>query len=350
MNRLQIFFSLVALLFAAGAGEAFDMIKTTSGTTSGNVLSLSPFQVKLQRGSSGPTKEIPVNQIIFVTFDKEPFALKTAKNLIAVEHRYQDGLAALEKVKPEDLSDRPELQEEWEFYRALAEAKLALEGSGAVIDAGKQMLAFVNRHPASYHYLEGCEMVGNLLVANRSFAQAEEYFGKLASAPWPDYRIKAGVAIGWAQLDRGKTDEALKSFESALGVTGGEGPLVQSQRQAAELGKAAVLTAQKKSAEAIDALQTLLQKADPDDGKLMARAYNTLGTAYRQSGQPKEALLAFLTTHLLYPTGSAETHAEALYNLGELWEKVRKPERAAEARKILAERYKNSPWAKKPQT
>jgi tetratricopeptide (TPR) repeat protein len=347
MNRLQPLLTLALLLISSGACEALDIIKTTSGAVSGKILSLSPEQIELQQGSNGPKKELPVNQIVLLTFDGEPFNLKTAKNLIAVEHRYKDGLAALDKIKTEDLNGRKELEEEIEFYRALGVAKLALEGSAAVIDAGKQMLAFVNNYPSSYHNLEACETIGNLLVANRSYSQAEEYFRKLAKAPWPDYQIKAGTAIGWAQLNQGKTEDAMKSFEAAIAVTGGEGPLVQTQRDNAQLGKAAVLTAMKKSDEAIALVDALLQKADPDKGKLMARAYNTLGTAYRRSGKPQEAVLAFLTTHLLYPSSDADAHAEALYNLAELWEQIHQPERAVETRKILSEQYKNSPWTEK---
>jgi outer membrane protein assembly factor BamD (BamD/ComL family) len=40
-------------------------------------------------------------------------------------------------------------------------------------------------------------------------------------------------------------------------------------------------------------------------------------------------------------------HAEALANLVDLWEQVHKIDRANSARKILQERYKDSPWAKK---
>jgi tetratricopeptide (TPR) repeat protein len=347
MQRWRLVFALGFLLFPAGGVHALDVIKTTTGVISGKVVGVSPYKVEFQQVPSGAAKEVPVNQIVLLTFDGEPFSLKTAKNLIAVEHRYRDGLAALEKVKPEELGDRPEVQQEWEFYRALAVAKLALEGAGSVIEACKQMLVFVNDHPTSYHYLEACETIGDLLMANRSYAEAEKYYGKLARSPWPDYQIKAGVAVGYAQLDQGKTDEALRSFEAALAAPGGEEPLVQAQRSAAQLGKAAVLTATKKPGEAIALVEGLLPKADPNNGKLIARAYNTLGNAYRQAGKPKEALLAFLKTHLLFPTAGAELDAEALYNLAELWEQLHKPERAVEARKILTEKYPNSPWAKK---
>ena len=93
-------------------------------------------------------------------------------------------------------------------------------------------------------------------------------------------------------------------------------------------------------------VEEILKAADPDDAPLMARGYNVLGNAYRQAGDPKRALLAFLHVDLLYPT-VADAHAEALANLADLWDQVHKSDRANRARKTLAEDYKESPWAKK---
>jgi hypothetical protein len=42
-----------------------------------------------------------------------------------------------------------------------------------------------------------------------------------------------------------------------------------------------------------------------------------------------------------------EAHAEALFNLAELWDGVHKTERAVRCRGLLEERYRNSRWAKK---
>lgn len=346
MNRFQVFIAVGFLLVPVGTSEAFDTVKTTSGTTLGKITAMSPFQVELRQGSTRGPKEIPVNQIVAIFFEGEPISLKSAKNFIAVEHRYRDGLAALERVKKDEIADRKELRQDVEYYTALANARLALGGSGKIADAGREILNFVRKHSGSYHYLQACEVLSDLLVANRSYAQAEEYYGKLASAPWPDYKMKAGVAIGRVQLAQGKTAKAMTSFNNVLAFDGGEGPSIQAQRHAALLGKAAVLAATNNPDEAIRLVENMLQKANPEDANLMALAYNTLGAAYRQSGRPKEALLAFLHTDLLFYT-HREAHAEALYNLAELWEQVHKPERAARARQLLEEQYKNSPWAKK---
>ncbi len=129
-------------------------------------------------------------------------------------------------------------------------------------------------------------------------------------------------------------------------ATEAEGNAAAAQRMAASLGKAAALIAAKRCNEAIKAAEEVLEKADPEDAPLMADAYNTLGNAQRQAGHTKEALLAFLHVDLLY-AAVPEAHAEALFNLIDLWQQVHKTDRANRAEKTLMERYPESPWAKK---
>jgi hypothetical protein len=50
------------------------------------------------------------------------------------------------------------------------------------------------------------------------------------------------------------------------------------------------------------------------------------------------AVLAYLHTHLMF-SGQADAHAEALLRLVELWPQVGHPERAAQARQELQQRY-----------
>ena len=132
-----------------------------------------------------------------------------AKNEIAVKRQYAEGLKSLAKIDPGEI-DIDYLKQDYEFYTALANSKLALGGTGTIKDAGNAMLDFVKNNPDSYHFLEAAEVLGDLLVAVRSYPLAEEYYGKLAKAPWPETNMKAGVLIGRAQLAQNKFAEALK--------------------------------------------------------------------------------------------------------------------------------------------
>jgi tetratricopeptide (TPR) repeat protein len=268
--------------------------------------------------------------------------LRAAKKQ-ALDGHYADALAALERIK-EKLT-RAEMQQDVEFYKALCSAKLALGGSMKIVDAGRMMKGFADANPKSYHYLQASETVGDLLVALGQYAQATEYYARLENAPWPDYKMRAGVDTGRALLKQGKAREAAAAFDKVI-ADDAEGDLAQAQRTAASLGKASALVALKKPDEAVAMVDEIIQKGDPEDVPLMARAYNVLGNAQRQAGRVKEALLAFLHVDILY-SSVPEAHAEALANLAELWQQVHKIDRANRARQTLEELYKDSPWAKK---
>lgn len=330
-------------LTIGGMSQALDSVKTAKGTQHGHVVGMSAVKVDLEQGANGSLpKEIPVNQIVSVIYEDDPAELKTAKVNVAAG-RYTDAAAALERIK--DEVTRPEVRQDIEFYKALCAAKLALGGSGKIADAGRQMKAFVDSNAKSYHYFEASEVLGDLLVAIHQYPQAAEYYGRLDKAPWPEYRMRAGAAGGRALLAQGKVDEAIAVFDKVM-ATDVEGEMAQEQRTLAKLGKAAAMVAQKNPDEAIKMVDEVLKTADAEDAPLMARAYNVLGSAHRQAGRTKEALLAFLHVDVLYASQS-DAHAEALANLADLWEQVHKTERANRARRTLEEDYQDSPWAKK---
>lgn len=343
MNRRWIVVALAFVFATTGMARAFDTIKTTKGSSYGNVVSMDSTKVEFRQSSGNSlAKRIPANQVIVIFYEGEPTDLKLAKNQV-LAGRYADALAVLKKI--EKTPDREAIRQDIEFYRALCSAKLSLTGGMKITDAGRLMKAFADANPKSYHYFEAAQMVGDLLVAIGSYGPAAEYYRRLDDAPWADYKMRAGVAIGNALLAQNKTDEAIAAFDKVLAIAG-EGKAAETQRMAATLGKAAALVAWKKPDEAIKVVDAFLEKADPEDAPLMARAYDILGNAQRQAGRTKDALLAFLHVDVLYAT-VPDAHAEALANLIDLWQQVHKTERASRAEKTLMERYPDSPWAKK---
>jgi tetratricopeptide (TPR) repeat protein len=332
----------VASLGLGSVCQAIDTVKTTKTALPGRVVSATPVTVELEQGVNKPPKEIPVNQIQTIFYEREPPDLKTAKTHL-LAGRYAEALAAIERIKSD--SSRSEIQQDIEFYRALCAAKLALAGGGKISEAGRLMKAFADANAKSYHYFEASEIVGDLLVAVHQYALAADYYDRLDKAPWPDYKMRAGVAAGRALLAQGKTAEAQTAFDKVIAIDA-EGDLAQGQRTLARLGKARALIAAKKTDEAIKLVTDVLKTADAEDVPLLAGAYNVLGTAQRQAGHTQEALLAFLHVDVLYAS-LPDAHAEALANLAELWEQVLKTERANRARKTLEEQYPDSPWVKK---
>ena len=255
-----------------------------------------------------------------------------------------EALKAIKRVKLADVS-RDEIKQDVEFYRAILVARLALAGSGSLVDAGEQLRNFEKTRKNSYHSLEVSAAIGDLLVADGKADRAETYYSRLAATPWPEYRIRAAVLMGRALEAQQKYDKAIKKYDEAL-ATDADGKDADSQHLAAELGKATALAGSGKIDDAVKLIDDVIAKADPDNQELYARAYIALGNCYKAAGKTKDALLAFLEVDLLYP-GTPEQHAEALANLATLWAKVDKADRAAQARSQLEKQYPHSRWIAK---
>jgi TolA-binding protein len=345
MRRRWAVCAAVLSLAAGSVSQAavFDTIKTIKTGLPGRVTGVTAVKVEYeQAGAAALLKEVPVNEILTIYYGDDPKELTTAKRQV-LEGHYAEALAAVGRVKGEP--GRAEVRQDLEFYKALCTAKLALAGNGKIDDAGRMMKAFADAYPNNYHYFEATELVGDLLLAFRQYPQAAEYYGRLAKAPWPDYQMRASVAAGRVLLAQGRIDEALAAFEKVITNTSG-GELAQTQRLLATLEKASALVALQKPDEAILLAEGVLKSTDPKDEPLRAQAYNIEGKAHRQAGRAQEALFAFLHVEFFY-SSVPSAHAEALANLADLWEQLHKAERANNARKMLEERYKDSPWNKK---
>ena len=343
MNKLCCLLGLLAILtLAARLSPAADRVKPIQGNpTSGKLAEMSATKVIIEAGTA--KKEFAVNEIEMVQFDGEPSELMQARLAVA-GGRFDDALAVLAKIEAGQLK-RAEVAKDVEFYQALAAARLALSGGGSIAEAGKKMFAFERANRDNFHYFEACQTLGDLLASVGRYADAEGYYGKLAEAPWPDYKLRAGVLLGRSLVSQQKFDQAAAKFDEVLkaDATGKE---ADAQKAAATLGKAAALGGSGKTEEAVKLVDEVIAKTDPENEELYARAYNILGNCHKAAGKKKEALLAFLHVDLLY-TRHAEQHAEALANLATLWSEVDKSDRAAQAKALLKEKYPNSVWAAK---
>ena len=333
----------IALLVALSCSRlaAADRVKHAAGTQTGEITEISPTEIAIKLGST--PKRFAVNVIESVAFDSEPNDLAQAR--IAVHAgRYEDAVSMLARIDVDEIK-RAEIVQDIEFFKALAAARLALAGSGNKADAGRQLLAFEKAHATSFHYFEACEALGDLLAGLNKFDQAESFYAKLATAPWPDYKMRAGVLRGRALVNQKQYELASKQFDEVLAIDA-SGKDADRQKLAASLGKASALAAADKTDEAIKLIEGIIAKADPENLELHARAYTILGNCYKAANKKKEALLAFLHVDLLY-SRFPEQHAEALANLATLWADVDKADRATQARNLLKEKYPNSTWAQK---
>ena len=189
------------------------------------------------------------------------------------------------------------------------------------------------------------ELLGDLQARAGKPADALAAYQQLDGGP-PALKVRAASAKAAMLLAQGKPDEAMVEYDAAIKLAGSE-KASQPQKRSAELGKAKCLSLQGKQDAAIEMVLQIVKDSSPEEKELLSRAYNVLGTAYRaMGGREQDALIQFLTVDLVYNT-LPESHAEALFNLGELWDKGSNPERAREARQNLKAAYPASPWAAK---
>jgi len=329
--------------FAAVIGQASDSVKTIGGKTLiGEITQITPLKVVIDRG--GVTEEIPSIEIQSVNFDGEPGAMKTVRNYVA-DGKMQEAVVVLDKVEFK-TAPRKEVQQDYDYYRAYLAAKLAVAGEGEIKDAGSKMLAWVNANPTNFHYYDACQILGDLLLGLRRYDQACLYYNKLSDSPFPELKMRAGVATGRTLLLEKKTAEAQKAFDAVLAVSA-TGDLADSQRLIATLGKARCAIEMGRPDDVVKTIEEVIEKTDSEQNpEAMATAYNTLGAAYKKAGKTKEALMAYLHVDVMEAYAKcADAHAEALANLVDLWTELRQPDRANKARHTLSENYKNSPWA-----
>jgi tetratricopeptide (TPR) repeat protein len=296
---------------------------------------------KVTLDGGGAAREIWVNEIVRITYKDEPSELNSGRNH-AIQRNYAQGLAELKKLDGRQI-ERALVKQDIEYYRALCQCKVAMSEGGDKAAASAAMLSFVSRAPQNYHFYEAAEVLGDLAMASGKWADAVKYYGPIAGAPWPDYQMRANNALGRANLGEKQFGEALTKFQAVIGADAST-PEAIRQKNLAHVGRAICLAETGKAPEGISILQDLINKNDPQDAALFARAYNALGQCYVKQGKPKDAVLALLHTDVLF-FNEADAHAEALYHLSKLWLEVNKSDRATAARATLKQRYAGSIWA-----
>jgi tetratricopeptide (TPR) repeat protein len=334
MNRRSVPLNAILWLVATAAW-AGDTVKTVGNKTPSRCAVTGITSTKVTIEENSISKTVPVNEVELIAFDGEPPALTHARSEAAAG-KFDEAQASLENLDPAAYK-RLELRQEIEFYKAYVPAQLALLGSGNINEAAGAMVAFAKNHATSWHYYDSCQAVGDLALAMKKYPAAQTYYGNLAKAPWPDFKMRANVALAYALVAQGKTADALPLFEAVLS-SDARGDLADRQKLAATLGKARCLASAQKLDEAVKMVREVIASSSPEDGALNAQAYNALGGIYRKSHKTDDALLAFLHVELLYPSIPKE-RIEALENLVALWTEKQRPDRAREAERILKDEY-----------
>ena len=340
--------AVAALLAGSGTAVAqTDRVFVTGGPSiSGKVVAVSATSVDIE-DSKGEAKKVPIEQIREVAFGGEPSSLKSARGMV-LKGRPADAVEELKKIEAGDMDGvEPLVVAEKAFVEAAAAGGVAAM-TGANLDAAvKQVQDYLAKNGKSHHALPMQELLGNILVKAGKFDDAAAAYSALEKGP-PAFRVRAATARANLFFAQEKFDQAMKEFDAATKIDTDVKDLASAaQKSEADLGKARCLARQGKADDAVKLVQGILKKADPEAKELLGKAYNVLGESYRVAGgKDQDALIAYLTVDLVYNT-VPDNHAEALFNLVDLWERGKNPERAREARQQLESAYPQSQWTKK---
>jgi tetratricopeptide (TPR) repeat protein len=344
--------TFVALFLAVAApgfvfGQAQDRVRLVTGVeVTGKIVAISPNGIDIE-DRSGTPKKLPIDSIREVRFDGEPDSLRTARGMLL----RKDGAGALEeltKIEPSELEGAsPEIQGELKFVRAAATARRALMTGEGLPAAQKAMVDYLAAYPRTHNLYVAQELLGDVLGRLGKYDEAVSAYDVLDKGP-PSVEIRSATSKARLLYQQKKYAEALREFDAAAKVdVKAAGSAGARAKLDADLGRARCLIRLGKAGDAVSLVQGILNAADATDSEALGRAYNVLGDAQRAAGDnDKDALIAFLTVDIVH-SSVPDDHAEALYNLIELWEKTNNPERARDARQELETTYPDSPWARK---
>jgi tetratricopeptide (TPR) repeat protein len=315
----------------------------------GTVSAVSPDAVELADPQTGGSRSIAIQDIRAILFGGEPDALRAARTLL----ERKDGAGALEELAKLDRLDPLESEDASEFVgpeidyvRAAAMARHSLADGDQAAAAEQHLRGFLLRHAGSHRFYAAQESLGELLGRIGRHAEADAAYAQLDAGP-PAFRVRSATARARLLHDQGRHAEAIERYDAAMAIElDPRDEAGARQKREAVVGRARCLARTGRADAAVDQLREVIRNTDPDDVAMMARAYNALGDAHR--GRPdgdQDAMIAYLTVDLVYAT-DAESHAEALANLVNLWQKAGNPERAREARQQLEAAYPGSRWAR----
>lgn len=331
---------LLVLLAGAVVGRADVVTRKSGRPAAGEVTAMTNSEVTVKvKTPKEELVKVPLNDLISIAWEGEPARLNIARST-ELSGKYKQALETYAQVAGEIKGNHPYLKEEVEYLTARAAGKLALTDATARDAALKTLGGFLTAHSNTYHFYEGQKLLGDLYAAKGDFAAAQGAYEKVANASWKEMKLEGKVAVGRVLTLQNKLDAAAAAFDAVITEAGDESV---SQRLDAMLAKAAVLSRQSKFEEALKELKKVVLTASADDSKLQAEALLRQGECYQGLNKTKDAMFAYLQVDVLFSREKV-AHAEALFYLQLLREKLGQPAKAEEARAKLESDHPHSEW------
>ena len=285
-----------------------------------------------------PAEEVPAAEIVEVSWDGEPTEASRGRGREG-RGALEDALAAYRTAAPEMAQlTSPLARADGQFLLARVLGKLALNDPARRDEALATLADFVRDNPDHYRVDPARRWLAQVQAAAGDLDAAAATLGELKESPSGEFQTAAAVAEGDLALRRGEAEAALGTFEAVIADAEGRA-LAEAQ-----IGRASALARLNRHADALAALDGVLDGAAANDAELRAAVHLGRGESLQATGETKPAILEYLKVDVLYP-GASAAHAQSLYHLSRLWSTVGLPERAAEAAAKLKTNYPNSDWA-----
>ncbi|WP_404304835.1 tetratricopeptide repeat protein [Neorhodopirellula lusitana] len=325
---------LLVSLVAGNASAQTDRLYPVDGeVVIGKIKTISKEGVIIT--ASGKDQTFAAGDIQRVLFQGDPPELTRGRDFI-LDGQYDQAYDQLKQLDMANIS-RDDIRSDAQFYLALSQGEMSLAGQGDLTKSTQAALGFVKQNPQSWHFYDTTRLLGDLAKAMGNYEKAALFYGYMRGAPSLDMKVESVYQGGLVKLAQGDLAGAKEDLSKVAGMK----PTTVESKRLQTLSKAslAVVAAKEGQAQqAIEMVNDLIKTLNPADTATAARIYNALGASYAAAGKDEDAILAYLHTQLMYSMQAA-THVEALKELAQLWTKVGKPDRAAQARGELQKRY-----------
>jgi tetratricopeptide (TPR) repeat protein len=344
----QSFLLMLVLLMLTGGSSplwAVDTIFKSDGKrVDGTITTFSKTEIDVQQGTR--TTKVPVNEIERITWNQEPTDLRNARGS-ELAGNLERALELYEAVKSGTNSLSNTAKTDVDYLIARTKARAALRDKSKADGAIATLQAFKSANANNFRYYELHEFLGKLHAVKGDSAASKAAFDEMGSSPFNDMKMAARIYTADAMLDAGDLAGAQAEYAAVAGMSASTQPEINRRNQA-RLGQALCLVKQNQGEKAIELCDLVIQDTTPEHRVEQATAFLRKGDALQAAGRNQHALMSYLKVDLLFED-QPPLHAEALFQLTNLWAAVGKPDRASDARARLLSQYTNSEWAEKLQ-
>jgi tetratricopeptide (TPR) repeat protein len=305
------------------------------GRVRGNVTSETATEVVVTLGAN--TVSVPTDQIASIRYDGQSASFQLGETRESAG-QLADAADLYRKAATETAS-RPFPHQAALFREAKVLSELAAVEPDELKAARDKLNQFIKLYPGGRHIAAAREALARLQINSGDFAGAEATIAALGKMPRGGER--AAVLRTRVLARQGKHAEAIAELDRLIASA----PKGSERQRAAKLAKAEGLAAIKKYKEAEALAREVILENPAEDAESQAPAYNTLGDCLRAANRPKDALIAYLHTDMLF-SKDKEEHPRALHGIAATFRQLKETGRADEYAQRLKAEYPRSVWSR----